>query len=106
MEVTPDEMVLRSEDRHEVDRFISHGARPHRSHGRFSIIQLGQVNDTASDIRDNWMPSMRAASAMRFQAANYRLKENRHISTESTQKTTAEQEAAEARKQFEPGSGL
>ncbi|MBC3952453.1 MULTISPECIES: methyl-accepting chemotaxis protein [Pseudomonas] len=70
--------------------------------GVFSIIQLGQVNDTASDIRDNWMPSMRAASAMRFQAANYRLKENRHISTESTQeKTTAEQEAAEARKQFE-----
>ncbi|MDG6404594.1 hypothetical protein QCD79_32445, partial [Pseudomonas quasicaspiana] len=32
------------------------------------------MNDTASDIRDNWMPSMRAASAMRFQAANYRLK--------------------------------
>jgi len=70
--------------------------------GVFSIIQLGLVNDTASDIRDNWMPSMRAASAMRFYAANFRLKENRYIASESAQdRTVIEQEAADARKQFE-----
>ncbi|CAM3369923.1 methyl-accepting chemotaxis protein [Pseudomonas floridensis] len=70
--------------------------------GVFAIIQLGQVNQAAQDIKDNWMPSMRAASGMRFYAANYRLKENRHIAADNEQeKTQMEQEAAEARKQFE-----
>ncbi|WP_413791650.1 MULTISPECIES: methyl-accepting chemotaxis protein [unclassified Pseudomonas] len=70
--------------------------------GVFSIIQLGQVNGTTLDIRENWMPSMRAASGMRFYAANYRLKENRHITAESEQERTAvEQEADEARQGFE-----
>lgn len=70
--------------------------------GVFSIIQLGQVNDTASEIRDNWMPSMRAASGMRFFAANYRIKENRHVAALSIDdKNTIAQEAAAERKQFE-----
>lgn len=70
--------------------------------GVFSIIQLGAVNDTASEIRDNWMPSMRAASGMRFFGASYRLKENRHIAAESAdEKILLEQEAGEEKKQFE-----
>lgn len=70
--------------------------------GVFSIIQLGGVNDTASEIRDNWMPSMRAASGMRFFAANYRIKENRHIAAETADlKSTIAQEASEEKKQFE-----
>lgn len=70
--------------------------------GVFSIIQLGQVNGTTIEIRENWMPSMRAASGMRFFAASYRLKENRHIAADSEQeRTTLEQEAEEARKAFE-----
>lgn len=70
--------------------------------GVFSIIQLGAVNDTANEIRDNWMPSMRAASGMRFYGASYRLKENRHIAAASTdEKTTLEQEAGGEKKQFE-----
>ncbi|WP_349971967.1 methyl-accepting chemotaxis protein [Pseudomonas caspiana] len=70
--------------------------------GVFSIIQLGQVNDTASEIRDNWMPSMRAASGMRFFAANYRIKENRHVAALSMDdKNMIAQEAAAERKQFE-----
>jgi methyl-accepting chemotaxis protein len=70
--------------------------------GVFSIIQLGQVNQATTDIRDNWMPSMRAASAMRFFAANYRLKENRHLLADSSQEQTVlEQEASEAKKQLE-----
>ncbi|WP_206193734.1 MCP four helix bundle domain-containing protein, partial [Pseudomonas viridiflava] len=48
------------------------------------------------------MPSMRAASGMRFFAASYRLKENRHIAADTAQeKTQMEQEAVEARKQSE-----
>src|SRR3546814_9483041 len=48
------------------------------------------------------MSSMRAASGMRFYAANYRLKENRHISADSEQERTAiEQEADEAKQGFE-----
>ncbi|NVL31535.1 HAMP domain-containing protein, partial [Pseudomonas syringae pv. actinidiae] len=70
--------------------------------GVFAIIQLGQVNQAAQDIRENWMPSVRAASGMRFYAANYRLKENRHIAADNTQeKTQMELEAAESRKQLE-----
>ena len=74
--------------------------------GVFSIIQLGQVNGTALDIRENWMPSMRAASGMRFFAASYRLKENRHIAADSEQeRVTLEQEADEAKKAFETRLG-
>ncbi|MGN8343137.1 methyl-accepting chemotaxis protein [Pseudomonas sp. SMV71] len=70
--------------------------------GVFSILQLGAVNGTTIEIRENWMPSMRAASGMRFFAASYRLKENRHIAADSEQeRTTLEQEAEEARKAFE-----
>ncbi|WP_207282938.1 methyl-accepting chemotaxis protein [Pseudomonas sp. FW300-N2F2] len=70
--------------------------------GVFAIIQLGEVNSTTVEIRENWMPSMRAASGMRFYGANYRLKENRHITADSEQeRLTVEQEAEEAKKGFE-----
>nr|WP_314560054.1 methyl-accepting chemotaxis protein [uncultured Pseudomonas sp.] len=70
--------------------------------GGFAILQLGAVNQAAQDIRGNWMPSMRAAAGMRFFAANYRLKENRHISTEiAEEKAQAEREAIDARQEFE-----
>ncbi|AVU77439.1 Methyl-accepting chemotaxis sensory transducer [Pseudomonas sp. E141] len=70
--------------------------------GVFSIIQLNEVNGTTIEIRENWMTSMRAASGMRFYAANYRLKENRHISADSEQERTAiEKEADEAKQGFE-----
>ncbi|WP_411380330.1 methyl-accepting chemotaxis protein [Pseudomonas sp. MPB26] len=74
--------------------------------GVFAIAQLGAVNNAAQEIRGNWMPSMRAAAGMRFFAANYRLKENRNISTEvAEEKAQAEREAAEARQQFETRLG-
>lgn len=70
--------------------------------GTFAILQLGAVNHAAQEIKSNWMPSMRAAAGMRFFAATYRLKENRHLSTEiAEEKTQAEREAEEAREQFE-----
>ncbi|AZF26276.1 methyl-accepting chemotaxis protein [Pseudomonas sp. R2-60-08W] len=74
--------------------------------GGFAIHQLGAVNQAAQDIKGNWMPSMRAAAGMRFFAANYRLKENRHIGTEiAEEKAQAEREADDARQQFETRMG-
>lgn len=74
--------------------------------GGFAVLQLGAVNQAAQDIRGNWMPSMRAAAGMRFYAANYRLKENRHLASEvAGDKALAEREAAEARQQFETRMG-
>ncbi|MBA1428336.1 MULTISPECIES: methyl-accepting chemotaxis protein [Pseudomonas fluorescens group] len=74
--------------------------------GGFAILQLGAVNHAAQDIKGNWMPSMRAAAGMRFFAANYRLKENRHLATEiAEEKAQAEREAADARQQFETRMG-
>jgi methyl-accepting chemotaxis protein len=73
--------------------------------GGFAIVQLGAVNQAAGH-PGNWMPSMRAAAAMRFFAANYRLKENRHVGTEIVEgKALAEREAADARQQFEARMG-
>ncbi len=70
--------------------------------GVFAIIQLGAVNDTATEMRENWMPSMRAASGMRFYIANYRLKESRHVTAPTLEdKNALLQEAAEQRKQVE-----
>ncbi|AOE73953.1 methyl-accepting chemotaxis protein [Pseudomonas fluorescens] len=74
--------------------------------GGFAILQLGAVNQAAQDIKGNWMPSMRAAAGMRFFAANYRLKENRHIGTEiAEEKAQAEREAVDSRQQFETRLG-
>ncbi|MEB0040800.1 MULTISPECIES: methyl-accepting chemotaxis protein [unclassified Pseudomonas] len=70
--------------------------------GVFSIIQLGLVNNASTEIRDDWMPSVRAASAMRFYAANYRIKEARHILTDvAAEKTQMELEAGEVRKEMD-----
>ncbi|MBN2991432.1 MCP four helix bundle domain-containing protein [Pseudomonas cedrina subsp. fulgida] len=70
--------------------------------GVFAILQLGAVNQAAQDIKGNWMPSIRAAAGMRYFAASYRLKENRHISADtSEEKAQMEREAADARLQFE-----
>lgn len=70
--------------------------------GVFSILQLGAVNSSSTEIRDNWMPSMRAASGMRFQVANYRVKESRHILSDSAaEKAQMEVEAAESKKQVD-----
>lgn len=70
--------------------------------GVFSIIQLAEVNQITADIRDNWMPAMRAASGMRYRVANYRLKEARYIMTESApEMAELEVDAAEEKKQVE-----
>jgi methyl-accepting chemotaxis protein len=70
--------------------------------GAFAIYQLSQVNQTATDLGTNWMPSMRMASGMRFYAANYRIKEFRHIASDSAEeKAPIEVEAADSKKQID-----
>jgi methyl-accepting chemotaxis protein len=70
--------------------------------GGFAIIQLGLVNETATEMRDNWLPSVRVASGMRFFVANYRIKELRHLMADSpTEQTQYEQEAVDARKEVD-----
>jgi len=70
--------------------------------GGFAIIQLGLVNQTATEMRDNWLPSVRVASGMRFFVANYRIKELRHLMADSTtEQTQYEQEAVDARKEVD-----
>jgi methyl-accepting chemotaxis protein len=70
--------------------------------GGFAIIQLGLVNETATEMRDNWLPSVRVASGMRFFVANYRIKELRHLVADSpTEQTQYEQDAVDARKEVD-----
>lgn len=70
--------------------------------GVFAIIQLGQVNQSSTDIRDNWMPSLRAASGLRFYLAYYRTKEMRHIlASTAAEQAALEQEATDIRKEVD-----
>src|SRR5450830_1392026 len=70
--------------------------------GAFAVIQLGQVNQTATDMRDNWLPSVRLSSGIRFFVANYRIKEIRYLLAEdSTERALYEQETTDARKEVE-----
>ncbi|WP_248804109.1 methyl-accepting chemotaxis protein [Pseudomonas sp. MWU13-2100] len=67
--------------------------------GVFAVIQLGQVNQTATDMRENWLPSVRLSSGIRFFVANYRVKEIRYLLAEdSKEQAQYEQEVADARK--------
>ncbi|MFH7617817.1 hypothetical protein VSS93_31360, partial [Pseudomonas syringae pv. tagetis] len=73
--------------------------RPHARHPAFLDVLSGLVALPAQDNKENWMPSMRAASGKRIYAANFRLKEKRHIAADTDQeKTQKEHEAAESRK--------
>jgi methyl-accepting chemotaxis protein len=64
--------------------------------GVFSIYQLAEVNQTSTEMDQNWMPAMREAQTMRYIAAQYRSREVRHILAQtSAEMDKREQEAAE-----------
>ncbi|SEH65826.1 methyl-accepting chemotaxis protein [Rheinheimera pacifica] len=70
--------------------------------GLFAITQLAQVNESTTEIAESWMPSMRAAQGMRFYAAQYRLREMRHILADTvTERSQIEQEAAQVIREFD-----
>ena len=47
--------------------------------GIFSIVELSAVNQTSTDLEINWMPSVRAASAINTGTADFRVVELQHI---------------------------
>ncbi len=70
--------------------------------GGFSIFQLAQVNSTSTEMKENWIPSMRAAAGMRFYASQFRTREMRHLLADSAEeKASQEQMAGESRSQME-----
>jgi methyl-accepting chemotaxis protein len=47
--------------------------------GIFSVVQLGKVNQTSTDLSDNWMPSVRVLLEMKYDVARFRSQEAQHI---------------------------
>lgn len=47
--------------------------------GIFSIVQLAKVNQTSTDLKTNWMPSVRLLLEMKGNASRYRTLELQHI---------------------------
>ena len=45
--------------------------------GLSAIVQLGRVNDTASDMADNWLPATRAVQSASLEITRYRAREYR-----------------------------
>ncbi|KIE41351.1 methyl-accepting chemotaxis protein [Geobacter anodireducens] len=78
--------------------------------GIFSIFELSRVNETGTDMAENWIPSLNAISAMQLDFASYRRLELQHIvEMESAgQKAYEERMAglvksiAEHQKEYEP----
>lgn len=49
--------------------------------GGFSILQLGRVNGTATDINNNWLPSVRAVLLLKSDLSRLRLMELQHVTS-------------------------
>jgi methyl-accepting chemotaxis protein len=47
--------------------------------GLFSIVQLSKVNDTATDLQKNWLPSVNAIGEIKYDAARMRSSMLQHI---------------------------
>ena len=47
--------------------------------GVFSVVQLGRVNQTSTDLETNWMPSVQMLLEMKYDLARYRSQESQHI---------------------------
>lgn len=72
--------------------------------GVFAIVQLQQVNSTSTEMKENWIPSIRIASSMRFYASQYRTRELRNVlADEPQEKASLETLAGESRREIEAG---
>jgi methyl-accepting chemotaxis protein len=49
--------------------------------GIFSVLQLGKVNETATDLATNWMPAVQAAQEMKSAMARFRVQELQKINS-------------------------
>ena len=68
----------------------------------FSVVQLGRVNQTSTDMEINWMPSVRATSDMNTNTSDFRIAALQHIlSVDANDMSRYEQEMAKVMAQFE-----
>jgi methyl-accepting chemotaxis protein len=65
--------------------------------GVFAIYELAQVNATSTEMKDNWIPSIRSAAGIRFNLTQYRTREARHILSEDADKPAIEAQAMQSR---------
>ncbi|SEP99055.1 methyl-accepting chemotaxis protein [Pseudomonas sp. NFACC02] len=65
--------------------------------GVFAIYELAQVNSTSTEMKQNWIPSMRTAAGLRFNLTQYRTREARHILAEDADKPAIEAQAGQSR---------
>ena len=64
--------------------------------GVFSIVQLGRVNQTSTDIETNWLPSIHALLELKFNVSRIRSLESQHIlSTDDAEMKALEQKLTE-----------
>ena len=47
--------------------------------GIFSLVQMSRINDSSTEIADNWLPSTRYAQGMNVDTSDYRIQEIMHI---------------------------
>ncbi|MEF7616318.1 methyl-accepting chemotaxis protein [Aquincola sp. MAHUQ-54] len=50
--------------------------------GGFAILQMGKVNDSSTDIADNWLPSIRYVEEMNTNTSDLRILELQHVISE------------------------
>ncbi|HZV63549.1 MAG TPA: methyl-accepting chemotaxis protein [Telluria sp.] len=70
--------------------------------GMFSILQLSKVNEVATAMKVNWMPSVRVVSAMNTNISDFRIAELQHIvSTDEKEMAKYEQDMTTVAAEFE-----
>jgi methyl-accepting chemotaxis protein len=70
--------------------------------GFFSVYELAQVNQTSTDMDENWMPSVRVTSEMNTNTSDFRIAELQHIlSTDAKEMEGIEQGLAKLTVVFE-----
>ncbi|HEX2012165.1 MAG TPA: methyl-accepting chemotaxis protein [Roseateles sp.] len=69
--------------------------------GVMAIVQLGRVNDTASEMAENWLPATRAAQSASQQSTRYRTREFRLVMTPAAERAPVIESLAGLRKNVE-----
>jgi methyl-accepting chemotaxis protein len=65
--------------------------------GVFAIYELAQVNASSTEMKQSWIPSIRAAAGMRFNLTQYRTREARYMLAEDSDKAAIETQAMQSR---------
>ncbi|WP_377161236.1 methyl-accepting chemotaxis protein [Roseateles sp. UC29_93] len=69
--------------------------------GALALFQLGRVNDTATDMASNWLPSSRAAQSINQEVTRLRTREYRLLLTEGNARATYAEKVVQGRQGIE-----